>query len=231
MTFNCKCFKFFNAKNNDRKSCSNKTESKIAKSLIGHFEAKCDKQSTFLNLSDNNSKPLLKYTYTEKIHIKLIKFTIKVMIILICIFIFGFLLGNPLTSSFAKSDSLINHSSSHNPHVKDNFNAERYSVNKNSSLFYDLSLYDDLNEYSSQSKQAVDKKSIYFQFIKPSSANQIKKPPTNQQIYLQRFMLNSTFCNDGTRSGYYFRKGKTKNFIIFLEGGWFCYSLFTCHQR
>jgi hypothetical protein len=53
--------------------------------------------------------------------------------------------------------------------------------------------------------------------------------------YLRRVMLrnNSATCNDGTSAGYYIRHGRrgSKHWIVFLEGGWFCYSSYTCHLR
>ncbi|CAI9595879.1 unnamed protein product [Staurois parvus] len=39
-------------------------------------------------------------------------------------------------------------------------------------------------------------------------------------------------CNDGTTAGYYIREAKAnKRWIIFLEGGWCCYSKETCDIR
>lgn len=53
--------------------------------------------------------------------------------------------------------------------------------------------------------------------------------------YLRRIMLknSSATCNDGTNAGYYLRLSKirSKKWIVFLEGGWFCYSTYTCHLR
>lgn len=136
------------------------------------------------------------------------------------------------------------------------FVAQKYSASNNSKLFYDLSLSD-----SEEPNDRQARKPIYFHFIsnKPntpgpihgkaihSSSDQIKNVPKHlnrhssrtsasvHQAYLQRFMLNSDTvkCNDGTEAGYYWRKGKnTKKWIVFLEGGWFCYSAFSCnHQR
>lgn len=128
--------------------------------------------------------------------------------------------------------------------------AERFTLN-NSTLFYDLT-----NRFNQNVKI---KKPIYFQFLtnKPnllkshrSSLNSepfrhvhkqlirhTSKVSINQQItyqnYFQRFMLNhdNAKCNDGTNSGYYFRKGRSSKWIIYLEGGLFCYSKISCHQR
>lgn len=52
--------------------------------------------------------------------------------------------------------------------------------------------------------------------------------------YLRRHMLanQSVTCNDGTVAGYYLRRAyNSRRWIIFLEGGWYCFSAVTCHQR
>lgn len=52
--------------------------------------------------------------------------------------------------------------------------------------------------------------------------------------FLRRVMLNnsSVTCNDGTVAGYYIRRSfGSRRWIVFLEGGWFCFSAITCHQR
>lgn len=55
--------------------------------------------------------------------------------------------------------------------------------------------------------------------------------------FLQRKMLSNTSvtCNDGTPAGYYVRTSPTnspsKRWIIFLEGGWHCFSQLSCRQR
>lgn len=54
------------------------------------------------------------------------------------------------------------------------------------------------------------------------------------KIPLRRYMLNnnSVTCNDGTKAGYYFRSSaSSRRWIVFLEGGWYCFSSLTCHQR
>ncbi|RWS16397.1 protein notum-like protein [Dinothrombium tinctorium] len=51
---------------------------------------------------------------------------------------------------------------------------------------------------------------------------------------LRRVMLRNTSvtCNDGTTAGYYIRQSHgSKRWIVFLEGGWYCFSANTCHQR
>ncbi|XP_054159747.1 palmitoleoyl-protein carboxylesterase NOTUM-like [Oppia nitens] len=52
--------------------------------------------------------------------------------------------------------------------------------------------------------------------------------------YLTRVMLSnsSVTCNDGTVAGYYIRQNyASRRWIVFLEGGWYCFSAVTCHQR
>jgi len=52
--------------------------------------------------------------------------------------------------------------------------------------------------------------------------------------YLRRVMLSNTSvtCNDGTVAGYYIRRSfGSRRWIVFLEGGWYCFSAITCHQR
>lgn len=54
------------------------------------------------------------------------------------------------------------------------------------------------------------------------------------QSYLRRVMLTNTSvtCNDGTKAGYYLRQSfGSRRWIIFLEGGWYCFNTISCHQR
>jgi hypothetical protein len=51
---------------------------------------------------------------------------------------------------------------------------------------------------------------------------------------LRREMLQNTSvtCNDGTTAGYYIRSNpSSKRWLVFLEGGWHCFSQISCHQR
>ncbi|XP_073503741.1 palmitoleoyl-protein carboxylesterase notum2-like [Phyllobates terribilis] len=51
---------------------------------------------------------------------------------------------------------------------------------------------------------------------------------------MRLYLLKNTqvTCNDGTTAGYYIRETKaSKRWIIFLEGGWCCYSKETCDVR
>lgn len=53
--------------------------------------------------------------------------------------------------------------------------------------------------------------------------------------FLRRVMLRNTSvtCNDGTTAGYYLRHPPqgSRRWIVFLEGGWHCFSTVSCHQR
>lgn len=43
---------------------------------------------------------------------------------------------------------------------------------------------------------------------------------------------SSVTCNDGTTAGYFIRSNpQSKRWLVFLEGGWHCYSQVSCHQR
>ncbi|KAL4648652.1 palmitoleoyl-protein carboxylesterase notum1a-like [Arapaima gigas] len=48
-----------------------------------------------------------------------------------------------------------------------------------------------------------------------------------------RFLQNaSVTCNDGTQAGYYLRESKgSKRWLVFLEGGWYCFSKENCDSR
>lgn len=186
---------------------------------------------------------------------------IKIMLILIVLSV-GFLFGSALCSFGSDNLESLDHRPNHLdgansrlPTREDSFVAQKYSASNNSNLFYDLSL---TNSDVLSADQA--RKPIYFHFIsnKPIPSEPIHSKTihssskngrtknvhkhfnrhrsfSSHQAYLQRFMLaNDTIkCNDGTNAGYYFRRGKNKKkWIVFLEGGWFCYSTFSCnHQR
>eukprot|EP00079_Xenopus_tropicalis_P039376 XP_017953147.1 PREDICTED: palmitoleoyl-protein carboxylesterase notum2 [Xenopus tropicalis] len=55
----------------------------------------------------------------------------------------------------------------------------------------------------------------------------------SQEDMKLHFLKNTMVtCNDGTTAGYYLREAKgSKRWIIFLEGGWCCYSKETCGIR
>jgi len=44
--------------------------------------------------------------------------------------------------------------------------------------------------------------------------------------------LKSAVCNDGSPAGYYFRRGgNSKDWVVFLEGGGYCFNKWTCSKR
>ncbi|KER24616.1 hypothetical protein T265_07759 [Opisthorchis viverrini] len=56
------------------------------------------------------------------------------------------------------------------------------------------------------------------------------------RMYYTLTLLNDTnaLCNDGTQAGYYYRRskgGNSQNWLIFLEGGWYCFDNTTCQLR
>ena len=59
--------------------------------------------------------------------------------------------------------------------------------------------------------------------------------PSGRHAFLQRELLKNTSvtCNDGTTAGFYLRRSpsSSKKWLVFLEGGWHCYSQVSCQQR
>ncbi|XP_066583261.1 palmitoleoyl-protein carboxylesterase NOTUM [Prorops nasuta] len=50
-----------------------------------------------------------------------------------------------------------------------------------------------------------------------------------KKVYLSN---RSITCNDGSQAGFYLRKSHgSKRWIVFLEGGWYCYDYKTCRNR
>ncbi|CAG0879224.1 unnamed protein product [Cyprideis torosa] len=49
----------------------------------------------------------------------------------------------------------------------------------------------------------------------------------------RRYLTNTTVtCNDGTPAGYYLRRSpSSRKWVVFLEGGWFCYDKLSCERR
>ncbi|XP_043589492.1 palmitoleoyl-protein carboxylesterase NOTUM isoform X2 [Bombus pyrosoma] len=62
----------------------------------------------------------------------------------------------------------------------------------------------------------------------------LEKYGLEEQRGLKRVYLSnrSITCNDGSQSGFYLRKSHgSKRWIIFLEGGWYCYDHKSCRNR
>lgn len=49
----------------------------------------------------------------------------------------------------------------------------------------------------------------------------------------RKYLFNSNVtCNDGSSAGYYIRRNsETRRWVIYLEGGWFCYDDISCEAR
>ncbi|XP_039289314.1 LOW QUALITY PROTEIN: palmitoleoyl-protein carboxylesterase NOTUM [Nilaparvata lugens] len=59
----------------------------------------------------------------------------------------------------------------------------------------------------------------------------VKEEQQQRSLQLMSLTTNVT-CNDGSPAGYYFRRSSSsKHWIIFLEGGWYCYDQRSCHLR
>lgn len=57
----------------------------------------------------------------------------------------------------------------------------------------------------------------------------LQPPPPLKRHYLTN---RTVTCNDGTPAGYYIRKSHgSKRWIVFLEGGWYCFDARSCKQR
>lgn len=54
----------------------------------------------------------------------------------------------------------------------------------------------------------------------------------DQEMKLQFLMNSSVTCNDGSPAGYYIKESRgSRRWLIFLEGGWYCFSKQTCDSR
>ncbi|NP_001410864.1 inactive palmitoleoyl-protein carboxylesterase notum1b precursor [Danio rerio] len=52
------------------------------------------------------------------------------------------------------------------------------------------------------------------------------------QMKLQILKNSSVTCNDGTPAGYYIKESRgSRRWLVFLEGGWYCFSKHTCDSR
>ncbi|XP_056591087.1 inactive palmitoleoyl-protein carboxylesterase notum1b [Triplophysa dalaica] len=53
-----------------------------------------------------------------------------------------------------------------------------------------------------------------------------------QEMKLQFLINSSVTCNDGSPAGYYIKESRgSRRWLIFLEGGWYCFSKQTCDSR
>ncbi|KAL3311288.1 hypothetical protein Ciccas_010131, partial [Cichlidogyrus casuarinus] len=59
-------------------------------------------------------------------------------------------------------------------------------------------------------------------------------PYGHNYFELKFFNDSSLKCNDGSPAGYYYRAAKnveSRDWLIFLEGGWYCFDKETCFSR
>ncbi|XP_071444966.1 palmitoleoyl-protein carboxylesterase NOTUM [Hetaerina americana] len=62
----------------------------------------------------------------------------------------------------------------------------------------------------------------------------LERAESNDPRSLKRVFLTKTniTCNDGSPAGFYIRKSRgSKEWIVFLEGGWYCYDQVSCQNR
>lgn len=65
------------------------------------------------------------------------------------------------------------------------------------------------------------------QSLYPCSAQKL-----DQDMKLNFLKNESVTCNDGSPAGYYLKQSKgSKRWLVFLEGGWYCFSRQTCNSR
>ncbi|KAJ8910753.1 hypothetical protein NQ315_017210 [Exocentrus adspersus] len=75
---------------------------------------------------------------------------------------------------------------------------------------------------------------IHTNSIQRFAHNQEHDGKGNEVRALKKVFLSnrSITCNDGSQAGFYLRKSHTsKKWIIFLEGGWYCYDHHSCRNR
>uniref|UniRef100_A0A8C2HPT4 Uncharacterized protein n=1 Tax=Cyprinus carpio TaxID=7962 RepID=A0A8C2HPT4_CYPCA len=54
----------------------------------------------------------------------------------------------------------------------------------------------------------------------------------DQEMKLQFLRNSSVTCNDGSPAGYYIKESRgSRRWLMFLEGGWYCFSKHTCDSR
>nr|XP_036853391.1 palmitoleoyl-protein carboxylesterase NOTUM isoform X2 [Manis javanica] len=65
------------------------------------------------------------------------------------------------------------------------------------------------------------------QSLYPCSAQQL-----NEDLRLHLLLNTSVTCNDGSPAGYYLKESKgSRRWLLFLEGGWYCFSRENCDSR
>ncbi|XP_023555115.1 palmitoleoyl-protein carboxylesterase NOTUM isoform X2 [Octodon degus] len=65
------------------------------------------------------------------------------------------------------------------------------------------------------------------QSLYPCSAQQL-----NEDLRLHLLLNTSVTCNDGSPAGYYLKESKgSRRWLLFLEGGWYCFNRENCNSR
>ncbi|XP_073653242.1 palmitoleoyl-protein carboxylesterase NOTUM isoform X2 [Tursiops truncatus] len=65
------------------------------------------------------------------------------------------------------------------------------------------------------------------QSLYPCSAQQL-----NEDLRLHLLLNTSVTCNDGSSAGYYLKESKgSRRWLLFLEGGWYCFNRENCDSR
>jgi len=82
----------------------------------------------------------------------------------------------------------------------------------------------------SRSRRGAINTDILRQHLKQalSKCNSREPPPTHKVLLKDK----NAVCNDGSSAGYFIRKSYgSKRWIVFLEGGWYCYDKRSCESR
>lgn len=85
------------------------------------------------------------------------------------------------------------------------------------------------NTVSVSSGSPVIQSNTIQKFIEVLGKYELEDQRALKRVYLSN---RSITCNDGSQAGFYLRKSQgSKRWIIFLEGGWYCYDHRSCRNR
>ncbi|KAL7057898.1 hypothetical protein AAHC03_016394 [Spirometra sp. Aus1] len=91
------------------------------------------------------------------------------------------------------------------------------------------------NSTSDNSLPSLQHSWLYQQSLRYRSAGQAQRTNHSYKVFYLRYLTDTDVkCNDGTRAGYYLRHSKdpnSRNWMIYLEGGWYCFDEATCLAR
>lgn len=75
----------------------------------------------------------------------------------------------------------------------------------------------------------IESNSIQRSFAEKGRATIIDPSRSLKRVFLSN---RTVTCNDGSQAGFYLRKSlKSKRWVVFFEGGWYCYDLKSCRSR